>query len=582
MAILFAIQGLQAQTVTIGTGTTGLYTIPVNTYYKHSYSQQIYTATEIGAQVGVINSISYQYIYGTPQTKNPVTIYIGNTTKTSFSSTTDWIPVSSMSQVFTGSVTFNNSGTNNWVNIDFDTPFIWDGTSNIVVAILNNNGAYTTSSNLTFNTHTNSDYKTLHYYVDGTTLINPITGSYTGTRIYGRNNIQLEFIPSPTCAKPFPLTFSNIMPNSVDLSWIENGSATQWVVEYKLTSDADWTNAISTTVNTANTSISGLSANTLYDLRVKSVCGAGDESFWKTGSIRTACDLINTLPFSETFDVYGTGTATYPLCWFKLTSNTYPYINTTYSSAPGAMYMYTASGEYNYVISPEFNATIPINTLSAYFRLYKTTAAYNITVGVMSDPTNMATFDSIINLTPSAITTWQTFSVNFANYTGNGHHIAFKVQGFGAVNSMYIDDLTIMTTPSCNIPTGLTRTASTYNSMTLDWSAADDANCAGWIVEYKPYDATVWQSEYTTSHPFTISNLISNIVYSIRVKAVCAAGDTTFATNTVNYGLPCEPISVFPWEEGFENVWFTGNGYGGTTDSRPWCWYNVNGGASTS
>lgn len=247
MAVMFTIQGLHAQTVTIGTGTTGNYSIPVNTYYNYSYTQQIYTAAEIGAQVGVINSISFQYIFATSQTKNPVTIYLGNSTKTSFSSTTDWLPVSSMDQVYTGSVNFTNTGTNNWVAIQFDTPFYWDGTSNIVVAVVNNHGSYSSSSSLTFNTHTNTDYKTLRYATDGSP-INPLSGSYTGTREYPRNNIQFEFTAPPTCPKPGIFTFSNITPNSIDASWIENGTATQWTVEYKLSSETDWANAITSNV----------------------------------------------------------------------------------------------------------------------------------------------------------------------------------------------------------------------------------------------------------------------------------------------------------------------------------------------
>lgn len=66
IAIIIANQGW-TQVVTIGTGTVGKYVVPINTYYNHSYSQQIYTAAEIGSQVGVINSISFQYFFATPK-----------------------------------------------------------------------------------------------------------------------------------------------------------------------------------------------------------------------------------------------------------------------------------------------------------------------------------------------------------------------------------------------------------------------------------------------------------------------------------------------------------------------------------
>ena len=387
----------------------------------------------------------------------------------------------------------------------------------------------------------------------------------------------------PSCPSPSTPVVSNILLNSVDLTWTENGAATQWLIEYKLASETNWNNASSTVAsNTASSSLTGLLSNTNYNARIKAVCGSGDESIWLYTSFLTACDPFVTLPFSDFFDNYTSGS--FPQCWSKLSSNTNPVVSTSYkSSGPNSMYMYTTSGNYNYLVMPTIDPSVSLNSLSAYFRLYKTTAAYNITVGVMSDPANFATFDSIVNFTPSATSTWQFFSVNFANYTGTGRYIAFKVQGFGAANGMYIDDFTVMETPTCNIPTGLIKNSATFNSMELDWSATDDANCAGWIVEYKPYDDLVWQSAYTTSHPFTISNLVSNVVYRISVKAVCISGDTTLATDIANFGLPCEPITYFPWEEGFEDVWFTGNGYSvSTTESRPWCWFNVNGGASAT
>ncbi|MDY0363004.1 MAG: choice-of-anchor J domain-containing protein, partial [Desulforegulaceae bacterium] len=297
---------------------------------------------------------------------------------------------------------------------------------------------------------------------------------------------------------------------------------------------------------------------------------------------RTDCDLINTLPFEESFDTYGTGSGTFLTCWGKITSNTYPYISTTNSSSPGSMYMYTASGAYNYIVTPEFDVSIPINSLSAFFKLYKTGAAYNITVGVMSDPTDATTFDSITNLSPTSTSTWQIFGVDFTNYTGIGQHIAFKVQGYGATNSMYIDDLMINTTPSCSIPTGLTDydSLATPNSITLDWDGTDDANVLSWIVEYKPIDETTWQSEDAFAHPFVLTGLQSSIVYQVRLYAICSSGDTTYATNTINVGMPCEAITTIPWNEGFEGVWFVA--YGLNTGTHPWCWTNINGGTQAS
>ncbi|MEG2070157.1 MAG: hypothetical protein RR034_02135, partial [Bacteroidales bacterium] len=123
MQLLFlSILMLQAQTiVTIGNGTTGANYLPVATYYKYSFSEQIILADEYtaaGGVTGYISSIGFQYIYGIEQTKDPVSIYIGTTSDTTFS-TTQFIPTTNMTLVYEGPITFNNSGTNYWVTIPF-------------------------------------------------------------------------------------------------------------------------------------------------------------------------------------------------------------------------------------------------------------------------------------------------------------------------------------------------------------------------------------------------------------------------------------------------------------------------------
>ena len=391
------------------------------------------------------------------------------------------------------------------------------------------------------------------------------------------DNLEISLIPS--CPRPTQLNFSNIAPTSVDLNWIETGTATTWNIEYGAPGFTQGTGTMITGVSSNPYYLTGLTTHTTYQFYVQSDCGAGDISLWSTPfTFTTSCDDITTVPYSESFDAYGTGSGTFPTCWTKITNNTYPYINTTNSSAPGAMYMYAASGAYNYVTTAAFDPSISINSLSAYFKLYKSSAAYNITVGVMSDPYNMATFDSIANLTPSAITTWQTMNVDFTNYSGTGRHIAFKVQGIGATNAMYIDDFSVLPTPSCSIPTGLTDFDSllTSSTITLDWSGADDANVLSWLVEYKPLDATIWQSQVANAHPFVLSGLESSVVYQIRISANCILGETTYPTNPINVGMPCESITAFPWSEGFEEAWFVA--WGLNTATHPWCWTNINGG----
>jgi hypothetical protein len=165
--------------------------IPVNTAYSYSYVQQIYDAAEFTGREGQdIMAISYEYIYGVPNPKNPVTIYMGHTDKTVFSGTSDWVSFSELTEVYSGAVIFDNS--QKWVTINLDIPFTYEG-GNLVVAVLNNHGSSSTGANNTFYTHSVGVYKTIHYRIDGATPINPATPPSATARLDYRSNTNFTF-----------------------------------------------------------------------------------------------------------------------------------------------------------------------------------------------------------------------------------------------------------------------------------------------------------------------------------------------------------------------------------------------------
>ena len=124
------------------------YTIPINTSANYSYSQQVYTASEIGIAPGQITAIAFNYIYGTSQdNKENQSVYIGNTNLTA---PNGWIPASGLTLVYSGTLDWNNSEP--WFTIQLDTPFDYEG-GNLVVAVLNNSGTSNTGTNPTFMQH---------------------------------------------------------------------------------------------------------------------------------------------------------------------------------------------------------------------------------------------------------------------------------------------------------------------------------------------------------------------------------------------------------------------------------------------
>ncbi|MFA6200929.1 MAG: fibronectin type III domain-containing protein, partial [Bacteroidales bacterium] len=555
----FTIQGWSQDTVIVGSGTTGNYTIPLYTFYKYSYSQQIYTADEITSGItsnstnltptGVINAIAFQYI-SSPQTKENITILMGNISNSTAST---WISPSSMQQVYSGSITFDTLSYNRWVNINLDSPFQWDGSSNIVVCVINNSGNSSGFTN-TFYNHSTSVCKALTKGNNTDLYSSTQNPTNTPTTLLYRNNIRFAFGQAPTCPIPTQLSYSNISSNSANISWHENGTATQWIIEHRLSSDTSWNSAISQTVSDTTIQLSSLNSNTSYSIRVKSVCSSNDESNWKEGRFITACGNITNLPYSENFDSYGTSIL-FPTCWTRQStyissSSTYPYINTyNPSSSPGSLYFYCGSNNtYNLAVTSAFDTSIHINTLMASFKLKAAYLGSKMTIGVMSDHSDLTTFDSIASITPT--TDWLNYDIDFSNYTGIGNYIAFKVASETFTTSIYLDDVNIYTIPTCRRPIDISATNITSTAADINFSTSTNANNIIAYYRIKNIADTNWLTTTISSSPASLINLVPNTIYEYYLVTECGDNDISTQTSIYTFRTACS-YEAIPYLEAF-------------------------------
>ncbi len=158
------------QSIEIGQGTTTNTYLPSYSYYKQALTQQIYTADEIGT-AGNIKGIAF-YNEGATRTRI-YDIYLKTTTKNSFTSKTDWIAVTASDKVFSGEVTMV---ANAWTFIVFDTPFEYDGISNIVIVIDDNTGRYDSSPYMSCSVYNTNSTQAIYTYDDNTNF-NPMSPS---------------------------------------------------------------------------------------------------------------------------------------------------------------------------------------------------------------------------------------------------------------------------------------------------------------------------------------------------------------------------------------------------------------------
>ena len=171
------------QAIEIGEGTSTHNYLPTYNYYNYSMTEQIYTAAEIG-MAGTINCIAF-YNEGAEKTRT-LDFYLKATTKESFSSKTDWITVSASDKVFSGEVTF---AANVWTFVTFTTPFEYDGTSNIVLVVDDNSGAYTQSPHLACSVYNADGNQTIYIYSDGTNY-NPASPTTSQSSNYATLSVK--------------------------------------------------------------------------------------------------------------------------------------------------------------------------------------------------------------------------------------------------------------------------------------------------------------------------------------------------------------------------------------------------------
>ena len=265
--------------IIIGEGTNSHGSIPTNTYYNYSYSQQIYTASEMGGG-SIIDRIYFQYTYSTAITRN-IDIYLGNTTKEVFASGTDYVPIGDMSLVFSGEIAFNN--TEEWFEIELNSPFVYDGVSNLVMAFDDNTGSYQSNSNK-FKYHSTTDGKSLYVSSDGTNYdpSNPVTGTASTVR----NNIKFSNIcTTADCCFPPAFVITEVQAMQITFTYEVDDENADLIFEYKRKTD-DVYNEIENVASSPYTLI-GLTPSVEYDIRAKALCSETSESVYVNKSFVT-------------------------------------------------------------------------------------------------------------------------------------------------------------------------------------------------------------------------------------------------------------------------------------------------------
>ena len=273
------------QTTIIDSGA-GNFDMPMDCNYRYSYEEHIYLQSQISTS-GDISEV-YFYYDGYEAFTEPIRLFIGHTSKTDFSGSSDWITSSGMTEVYSGN--YSVTTTAGWHGITLDKPFSYNNTDNLVIGFYEYGYDYHSSSADFYSTSVGAaNHRSIFFNSDSSDPDPSSPPTADGTWYYVPN-LQLSI------AAPLPISLAyfrgEILGDVVDLTWETKSEKnnSHFIVESTLDGDS-WFNIGSVagkgnSIYPQNYSLKVRQKEELKYYRLIQVDFDGNKSFYNTISIK--------------------------------------------------------------------------------------------------------------------------------------------------------------------------------------------------------------------------------------------------------------------------------------------------------
>ena len=385
------------------------------------------------------------------------------------------------------------------------------------------------------------------------------SGAYFSAQVV--DDIVLDI--KPDCMEPTNI-LAEVKDNTIKLTWDENGM-TEWVANLYI--DAEGTKKVDSAIVTTGThTFTNLKYHTYYYYGVSTKCDTTlTEAFLERAT--THCATAEALPFIEDFEGWDGGEmnpVTEPLCWviprYEASSGIYPFINASgYNAYKGKanIQLYAASTakptQDLYAALPEMAEDL--NKLQIKFYARPAGVAYvgnYLYVGVMSDPNDLATFDTVAAVKMIS-DKYTDYLVPFNDYTGTGKYIALMNPLAKSTSGIYIDDIIVDYLSDCPKVYGVEARNTTPIGADIRWTKgaavkwevllATDTMTLGSIV--KVDSVKVLSINATDKMPYSITNCPNaNKQYYVYVRAICDENNKGEWSNPLSFETTCYPTGA--------------------------------------
>lgn len=566
-----------------GTETSTMY--PVYASAPFAIVQHLFLASEIPVTgPTTITGIGFDYADNQPYQVGNCEIYLSHAPYDTLSTAANPNLLVAGQPVFTGTLSFTTEG---WNYIPFNQgTFEYDGTSNLIVTITKNSGVAVPVPR-SFRQEVTLDRIMTRWAGRPNRNVSYSMGT---TNLDKRSNTRLitggqdVFCTGrATCIPPVTLVDTSVT-GIVRLLWIPGYHEASWDVDYRLVNPADtgeWVNvATETTVTEHLFSIADLEPGSIYEYRVTANCT--DTLLSSSVTITTPCIPLS-IPFHYGFEGLPTGGNTVPAnihCWHHLNDaisyNGHPTISAGHHTGNRGLgfgvSVATQFCNYQAIVLPPVDASIDaINAL--YLNFWARSSTRNddpvLIVGVMTNPNDINTFQAVDSVfIDPAIRVWDRYEVSFENYNGDGQYIAIRANRPSLADwTATIDDITISYEPMCRRVDNIRFRDVTTDSATVYWTRGGSESA---------WELTIGDSiYYLTDTVFNIHGLEADTVYTVSIRAICGAGDTSSYWSS-SFHTPCYLLSTLPLINDFENTPYYSLHNTSYVEAFPDCWRRVN------
>lgn len=543
-------------------GNTNNY-IPTHSYYGNTYCQMLYLASEM-PNVNSINGIAFNVVTrnSTNNQNRQFDVYVRHLDTIAFNGN-NYFPVDS-TMLYAANVTFSTASAG-WQVIPFDSTFVYNGTSNLLITINDHTNGYGTAASFASISAPN---RGKYSYRDNT--------PWTPSIMADGNNLNMipavRFVADcevPSCFAPM-LTLGTVDSASIAVTWVSTGTESEWAIGYKAEGSNTITWADNTVTDFAYT-FTDLTPNTFYTLYVGSLCNG--DTLTASVSAKTSCAAIS-LPYSTSFE--GDVVNEAPSCWTVVNSYNYgtydytiwDYIYVDYPAvSTGA---HTGSNSLGFVsdnVSTLIaSSPLPANGEALLVSFWAQTdddggyATLTLEAGLMTNLAADSTFVPMVTLTGSNDYALHEF-VTPELSSDSTYYLAFRYNASNSYGNADVDDIEIRLDDGCHRSTNVVALGTSVDEIDVTWTNDNLTN--EYAVRYRVRGTNLWTTLtniYTTSTTLTL--LDTATAYEIMVGTVCSI-DTQW-TVAVTAKTTCAPM-VLPYSNSFEND---------IPGDMPACWNN--------